>query len=208
VIYGGRISLLLSMSVILIGGAVGVTLGLLSGFMGGKTDSVIQRGAEAILSLPTLMVALVFVFVLGQSVASIVLILSPFIAARFTRMVRGDVLAMRGHSYVALAQVAGASPARIIRRHVLPNVTSTIIVIATLEIGHLILVESSLSFLGVGVPPPTPSWGSMVADGRDYLVTKPWLSVIPGLAIVVTVLCINWIGDWLRDVLDPKRQMR
>ena len=207
VIYGGRVSLLLASSVLAIGGTVGTLFGLVSGYAAGKIDGVIQRGVEAILSLPTLMVALVFVFVLGQSFTSVVLILSPFIAARFARMVRGEALSVRNQNYVALARVAGASHVRIIARHILPNVAGTIIVIATLEIGHLILVEASLSFLGVGVPPPTPAWGLMVADGRDYLVTKYWLSLIPGLAILATVLSINWIGDWLRDFLDPKRQV-
>jgi peptide/nickel transport system permease protein len=207
VIYGGRVSLVLAISVLLIGGSVGIVLGLISGYEVGKADAIIQRAVEATLSLPTIMVALVFVFVVGQSFTSVVMILSPFIAARFARMVRGEALTIRGHSYVALARVAGASDLRIIARHIMPNVVGTIIVVATLEIGHLILVEASLSFLGVGVPPPTPAWGLMVADGREYLATKYWLSLFPGLAIVGTVLSINWIGDWLRDVLDPKRQL-
>jgi peptide/nickel transport system permease protein len=206
VIYGGQVSLLLAFSVLLIGGTVGVVLGLVSGYVGGRSDSVIQRGIEAVLSLPTIMVALVFVFVLGQSFASVVLILAPFITASFARMVRGEAMTVRGMNYVALARVAGASHLRIIGRHILPNVAGTIIVIATLEVGALILVEASLSFLGVGVPPPTPAWGLMVDDGREYLATRYWLSLFPGLAIVVTVLSINWIGDWLRNVLDPKRQ--
>jgi peptide/nickel transport system permease protein len=207
VIYGGRVSLLLAGGVLVLGGTVGIVLGLISGYWAGKTDAVIQRGVEAILSLPTLMVALAFVFVLGQSFLSVVLVLSPFIAARFARMVRGEALRIREMSYVALARVAGASAGRIILRHILPNVAGTIIVVATLEVGILILVEASLSFLGVGVPPPTPAWGLMVADGREYLATKYWLTLFPGLAIVATVLSINWIGDWLRDVLDPKRHL-
>ena len=207
VIYGGRVSLLLSTSVLLLGGSIGTVLGLISGYVSGKVDAAIQRGVEVILSLPTIMVALVAVYVLGQSYVSVVLVLSPFIAARFARMVRGEALTIRKRSYVALAQVAGASHARIIARHILPNVAGTIIVIATLEVGHLILVEASLSFLGVGVPPPTPAWGLMVADGREYLATKYWLSLFPGLAIMATVLSINWIGDWLRDILDPKQQL-
>ena len=206
VIYGGQVSLLLAFSVLLIGGSVGVVLGLLSGYVGGALDAVIQRTVEAVLSLPTIMVALVFVFVLGQSFTSVVLILAPFITASFARMVRGEALTVRNMNYVALARVAGASHMRIIARHILPNVAGTIIVIATLEVGALILVEASLSFLGVGVPPPTPAWGLMVDDGREYLATRYWLSLFPGLAIVMTVLSINWIGDWLRNVLDPKRQ--
>jgi len=207
VIHGGQVSLFLAFSVLIIGGSIGVLLGLVSGYMGGRVDSIIQRGVEAILSLPTIMVALVFVFVLGQSFSSVVLILSPFITASFTRMVRGEALSIRRTDYVELARVAGASHKRIIFRHILPNVAGTIIVIATLEVGALILVEASLSFLGVGVPPPTPAWGLMIDDGREYLATKYWLSLFPGLAIVATVLSINWIGDWLRNYLDPKAQV-
>lgn len=205
--YGGRVSLLLALTVIVLGGVVGVALGLISGYAGGLTDAIIQRAVEAVLSLPTIMVALVFVFVMGQTYASIILILSPFVAAELARMVRGDALSIRRTNYVALARVAGASHLRVIVRHILPNVAGTIIVVATLQVGALILVEASLSFLGVGVPPPTPAWGLMIDGGREYVATKYWLSLFPGLAIVLTVLSINWIGDWLRNVLDPKQQM-
>ena len=204
--YGGRVSLMLALAVTALGTMIGVPLGLVSAYLGGKTDSVIQRMVEAVLSLPTIMIALVCVFVLGQTYASIVLILTPFVAAELARMVRGDALAVRTANYTALARVAGASHLRILWRHILPNVAGTIIVVATLQIGALILVESSLSFLGVGVPPPTPAWGLMIEGGREYVATKYWLSLFPGLAIVLTVLSINWIGDWLRNVLDPKQQ--
>jgi peptide/nickel transport system permease protein len=204
--HGGRVSLVLALSVTALGMLVGVPLGLISGYVGGLTDAVIQRLVEAVLSLPTIMVALVCVFVLGQTYASIVLILTPFVAAELARMVRGDALAVRRTNYTALARVAGASHLRILWRHIVPNVAGTIIVVATLQIGALILVESSLSFLGVGVPPPTPAWGLMIEGGREYVATKYWLSLFPGLAIVLTVLSINWIGDWLRNLLDPKLQ--
>lgn len=204
--HGGRVSLLLAASVILLGGAIGIPVGLLSGYVGGTADAVIQRLVEAVLSLPTIMVALIFVFVMGQTYASIILILSPFVAAELARMVRGDALAIRETKYVALARIAGASHLRVIGRHILPNVAGTIIVVATLQVGALILVEASLSFLGVGVPPPTPAWGLMIDGGREYVATKYWLSLFPGLSIVVTVLSINWIGDWLRNVLDPKQR--
>ena len=205
--HGGRVSLLLALTVIVLGGVVGVSLGLLSGYAGGMIDSIIQRAVEAILSLPTIMVALVFVFVMGQTYASIIIILSPFVAAELARMVRGEALSIRRTNYVALARVAGASHLRVIVKHILPNVAGTIIVVATLQVGALILVEASLSFLGVGVPPPTPAWGLMIDGGREYVATKYWLSLFPGVAIVLTVLSINWIGDWLRNVLDPKQQM-
>ncbi len=204
--HGGRVSILLALSVIVLGMAIGVPLGLISGYVGGLTDAVIQRLVEAVLSLPTIMVALVCVFVLGQTYASIVLILAPFVAAEIARMVRGEALAIRRTNYTALARVAGASHLRIIARHILPNVAGTIIVVATLQVGALILVEASLSFLGVGVPPPTPAWGLMIDGGREYVATKYWLSLFPGLAIVLTVLSINWIGDWLQLLLDPKQQ--
>ena len=204
--HGGRVSLVLALSVTALGMLVGIPLGLVSGYVGGVTDAFIQRLVEAVLSLPTIMVALVCVFVLGQTYASIVLILTPFVAAELARMVRGDALAIRQTNYTSLARVAGASHLRILWRHILPNVAGTIIVVATLQIGALILVESSLSFLGVGVPPPTPAWGLMIEGGREYVATKYWLSLFPGLAIVLTVLSINWIGDWLRNVLDPTQQ--
>ena len=204
--YGGRVSLVLALSVTAIGTIIGVVVGLVSGYVGGKTDAVIQRLIEAILSVPTIMIALVCIFVLGQTYASIVVILTPFVAAEMGRMVRGDALAIRRANYTALARVAGASNVRILWRYVFPNVAGTIIVVATLQIGALILVESSLSFLGVGVPPPTPAWGLMIEGGREYVATKYWLSLFPGIAIVLTVLSINWIGDWLRNVLDPKMQ--
>jgi peptide/nickel transport system permease protein len=208
VIYGSRTTLGLAALVLVVGAAIGISVGLASGYLGGIADIIVQRLVEAILSLPTIMVALVFAFLLGQSFTTVVIILAPFIAARFARMVRGDVLAIRGTGYVELAQVAGASTFRIIRKHILPNVASTIIVVATLEIGQLILLEASLSFLGVGVPPPTPEWGLMVSEGEQYLATHFWISLFPGLAIVAAVLAINLIGDWLRDYLDPKRSER
>lgn len=205
-IYGSRVSLSLAASILLIGGTAGIVIGLVSGYALGPVDTVVQRGIEAILSLPTMMVALIFVVLLGQSFTSVILILCPFIAARFARMVRGEVLTLKHSGYIALARIAGASGPRILWKHILPNIAGTIIVIATLEIGNLILLEASLSFLGVGVPPPTPAWGLMVADGREYLTTAYWLSLFAGLAIVITGLSINLLGDWLRDVLDPKSQ--
>ena len=206
IIYGARLSLSLSLIIILLGGSAGVVLGMISGYMGGIVDDVIQRCVEALLALPTILVALVFVFTFGFGFWHIVFILSPFIAARFARMVRGETLSVKERDYVALARVAGASRTRIIARQILPNVINTVIVLATLEVGHLILVESSLSFLGVGIPPPNPAWGLMVADGREYIATAYWISLFPGLVILAAVLSTNLLGDWLRDMLDPRRK--
>jgi peptide/nickel transport system permease protein len=207
-IWGSRTSLSLALSVLVIGGVIGTVLGLISGYSAGKLDAVIQRVSEGILSIPTILVALVFIFLLGQGFLSIIIVLSPFVIARFARMIRGEALALRTRPFVELARVAGASQTRIIIRHLLPNLVATIIVIATLEIGQLVLVEASLSFLGVGVPPPTPGWGLMISEGREYLTTKYWMSIFPGIAILATVMSFNLLGDWLTEVLDPGRDAR
>ncbi len=206
VMHGARVSLSLSLLIIAIGGGAGVVLGLISGYSGKKVDAVIQRGVEVILAMPTILVALVFVFAVGHSFESVMFILSPFLAARFTRIVRGETLSVRERDFVAIAQVIGTPTWMILWKHVLPNVFNTIIVLATLEVGHLILLESSLSFLGVGVPPPRPAWGQMVADGREFISSAYWITLFPGLAILAAVLSLNLFGDWLRDTLDPRRR--
>lgn len=205
-IRGARVSLALSLAIIGIGGGAGVALGLISGYSGKMVDTVIQRGVEVILAMPTILVALVFVFSVGRSFESVMLILSPFVAARFTRIVRGETLSVRERDFVAIAQVIGTPTWMILLKHVLPNVFNTVIVLATLEVGHLILLESSLSFLGVGVPPPLPAWGLMVADGREFISSAYWIALFPGLAILLAVLSVNLFGDWLRDILDPRRR--
>ena len=206
VIIGSRVSLALSLTIIGLGGGVGVILGLISGYSGRKVDSLIQRGVEVILAMPTILVALVFVFTVGRSFESVMFILSPFLAARFTRIVRGETLSIRERDFVAVAKVIGTPAWMILLRHILPNVFNTVIVLATLEVGHLILLEASLSFLGVGVPPPHPAWGLMVAGGREFKSSAYWIALFPGLAILFAVLSINLFGDWLRDTLDPRRR--
>ena len=206
VIIGSRVSLALSLTIIALGGGVGVILGLVSGYSGRKVDSLIQRGVEVILAMPTILVALVFVFTVGRSFESVMFILSPFLAARFTRIVRGETLSIRERDFVAVAKVIGTPAWMILLRHILPNVFNTVIVLATLEVGHLILLEASLSFLGVGVPPPHPAWGLMVAGGREFISSAYWIALFPGLAILFAELSINLFGDWLRDTLDPRRR--
>ena len=206
VIIGSRVSLALSLTIIALGGGVGVILVLVSGYSGRKVDSLIQRGVEVILAMPTILVALVFVFTVGRSFESVMFILSPFLAARFTRIVRGETLSIRERDFVAVAKVIGTPAWMILLRHILPNVFNTVIVLATLEVGHLILLEASLSFLGVGVPPPHPAWGLMVAGGREFISSAYWIALFPGLAILFAVLSINLFGDWLRDTLDPRRR--
>ena len=206
IIYGTRISLALSLLVIAIGGGTGIIFGTVSGYMGGRADALVQRGVEAILALPLILVALSFVFTFGFSFWNVIFILCPFVAARFARIVRGETLSVRERDYVALAKVIGAPTHRIVLKHILPNVFNTVVVISTLEVGHIILVESSLSFLGVGIPPPRPAWGLMVSEGRQYITSAYWISLFPGLAILATVLSLNLFGDWMRDTLDPRRR--
>ena len=181
-------------------------MGMASGFVGGKADALVQRAVEAVLALPLILVALSFVFTFGFSFWNVIFILCPFVAARFARIVRGEVLSIRERDYVALAKVIGTPTHRIVLKHIMPNVFNTIVVLSTLEVGHIILVESSLSFLGVGIPPPRPAWGLMVAEGRQYITSAYWITLFPGLAILVTVLSLNLFGDWLRDTLDPRRR--
>ena len=205
-IYGARVSLLISVMGILVAGSIGAVLGVVSGFYGGKLDSLIMRACDATLSLPIILIALLLAVVLGPSLANLIYIVGLVLWARYARVVRGEVLSWKQHEFVAYARVAGASSLKIMARHIFPNVVNTLMVLITFETGYVIILESSLSFLGTGVPPPTPSWGSMVADGRGYVITGWWLSVFSGLAISLVVLALNLFGDWLRDFLDPKLQ--
>jgi peptide/nickel transport system permease protein len=204
VVYGARISLIVVVVTLGVGGVIGVSGGLLAGFYGGWVDEVVMRIVDIKLAIPTILLALVLVLALGQSFLIIVAILAIAIWPRFARNTRGEVLQLKTMDYVALAKVSGASTPRILLFHIFPGVINTLIILATLEVGIVILLESTLSFLGAGVPPPTPAWGSMVADGRDRLAVAWWISTMPGLAIMVVVLAMNLFGDWLRDVLDPK----
>ena len=203
-IYGARISLVVVAVVLVIGAGIGVSMGLLAGWYGGVVDEIVMRLVDIKLAIPTILLALVLILALGQSFMIIVVVLAIAIWPRFARNIRGEVLQLKTMDFVALAQVAGASTPRILIFHIFPGVVNTLIILATLEVGLVILLESTLSFLGAGVPPPTPAWGSMVADGRDRLAVAWWISTIPGLAIMFIVMSMNIFGDWLRDVLDPR----
>src|SRR5215831_14299794 len=204
IIYGSRISLLVSLIAIGVAGTVGTTLGLISGYRGGLTDAVLMRLTDIGLSMPTILIAVVMVAVSEPSFRNVVLVIALLLWPRFTRQIRGETLAVKEQDFVALAVVAGRSSAWIIRRHIFPNVVPTLLVISTLQVGYVILLEGTLSFLGVGVPPPNPAWGLMIADGRGFLATAWWITLFPGLAMLLTVLAVNLMGDWLRDHLDPK----
>jgi peptide/nickel transport system permease protein len=165
-----------------------------------------MRLVDGMLAMPYMLLALVIVAVLGASLGNVIFVIGLVLWATYARIIRGEVLSLKQREFVALARVAGASPWRIIITHIFPNVVNTIIILATLQVGTVILFEAALSFLGMGVPPPTPTWGGMVADGRKFLSTAWWISTFPGLAILVTVLAVNLLGDWLRDRFDPLRQ--
>jgi peptide/nickel transport system permease protein len=203
-VVGARNSLAVAVSAILFAAVVGTTLGLIAGYLGRWADAIIMRCVDIMLSFPAILVALVFVVTVGASFWMVVSILALLLWAHFARLVRGEVLSWKERDFVALAKVAGASTARIIVTHIFPNIFNSVLVLATLQIGWAIVVESALSFLGAGIPPPEPTWGNLVAEGRDVLDSAWWISVFPGLAIMLVVLSFNLFGDWLRDVLDPK----
>jgi len=204
VIYGARISLVVAAVTLGVGATVGIAAGLVSGWYGRWVDEFIMRLVDVKLAIPNILLALVLVLALGQSFAIIVVVLAIAIWPRFARNVRGEVLRLRTMDYVALAKISGASTPRILLVHIFPGVVNTLIVLATLEVGIVILLEATLSFLGAGVPPPTPAWGSMVAEGRDRLAVAWWISTMPGLAIMLVVISLNLFGDWLRDTMDPR----
>lgn len=204
VIHGARVSLVVAGIALSTGLLVGCTLGLLAGYFGGLIDEIITRIVDIWFALPFILIALVTVIVFGASFGLVMGLLALVTWAPFVRYVRGDVLSLKERDYVALAKVSGASHLRIMVRHLLPGTVNTIIVIATLRVGQLILTEATLSFIGAGIPAPRPAWGLMVAEERDYVATAWWGALFPGLAIFLVVMSMNFIGDWLRDRLDPR----
>ncbi|MEO1016392.1 MAG: ABC transporter permease [Pseudomonadota bacterium] len=204
IMYGAKVSLSISLVGIFFGGFIGTTLGLLAGYFRGWLDAVIMRLVDISLALPSILLALVLAVALGPSFQTVIIVVAFVLWALYARQVRGEVLSIRERDFVARARVAGNSHFRIIVRHILPNVANTIVVLATLQVGSVIILEAALSFLGLGIPRPTPAWGLMVADGRQLIVSAWWIAFFPGLAITLTVFSFNLLGDWLRDRLDPK----
>ena len=204
VFYGSRISVVVGFSAVCIATAIGVSTGLLAGYYGGVADTVIGRLVDAFVSIPFIILALATVGVLGPGLLNLIIVLGAVGWVSFNRVVRGETLALGAREFVLAARALGQTNARILKRHLLPNVAPSVIVLATLEVASTILAESALSFLGLGVQPPTVTWGGMLADGRQYVATAWWLATFPGLAITCTVLGIIFVGDWLRDVLDPR----
>ncbi len=204
ILYGGRISLGVGLSAVSLSCLIGVTLGLLAGFHGGRTDAFIMRVVDVFLAIPYILLAMGVVFALGPSLLNVILVMAVTRWVQFARIVRADVLSLREREFVSGARARGSRSLRLLLRHVLPNALTPIIVVATLELAFMIIYESALSFLGLGVQPPTPTWGWMLSDGRNYVATAWWLATFPGLAIMLTVLAVNLLGDWLRDTLDPR----
>ncbi|MBV7335129.1 ABC transporter permease [Chloroflexi bacterium TSY] len=204
VMIGGQVSLLVGFAVALISVLIGVTAGAISGYSGGFIDSLLMRFADIMLSIPSLPLLLILSRYGGGSVLSIVLILSAFNWMGLARLVRGTILSIKQREYVEAARMTGARTGRIVLRHVLPGTLAPVIVNATLTLGFAIIAESSLSYLGLGVQPPTPTWGQMLIGAQQYMESAPWLALIPGLFLFVTLLCINFLGDGLRDALDPR----
>ena len=203
-VHGARISLAVSVVGISITGAIGTFIGLLAGFFGGWVDSLLMRLVDISLSLPGILIAVLLSVVFEPSFTNVIIVVAFLLWPSYARLVRGETLGVKQQEFVALARIAGCSSLTIMFRHIVPNLVPSILVLATLHVGYVIVLEAALSFLGVGIPPPTPSWGVMVADGRGLIEQAWWVSILPGIAILVTVLSLNILGDWVRDRLDPK----
>lgn len=204
IIFGSRISLSIGLLAVAISAPLGVLIGAVAGYYGGWLEDLVMRIADAQLAIPFILLAIALVAVLGQSLLNVILVLGLSSWVIYARVVRAEVLSLKRQEFIEAARVIGVSNTRILVRHLLPNTLVPVTVIATFAVAHMILVEASLSFLGLGVPPPAATWGGMVGDSRQYLTSAWWLPVFPGLAITITVLGINFLGDWLRDCLDPR----
>jgi peptide/nickel transport system permease protein len=203
-IYGARISLSVSFLVILITSTIGTLLGIIAGYLGGRTEALLMRITDISMAFPPILVAMLLIVGMNPSFFTVVLAISVLGWAPYARLIRGETLKLRNTDFVAQARIIGTSPIRIMLRHIFPNIINPLIIVMTLQIGLLIIVEASLSFLGVGIPPPAPSWGNMVNDGRNLVDTAWWISTFPGIAIGLVVMSGNFFGDWLRDKLDPR----
>ena len=203
-IYGARVSLIVALLALTVGGGIGLTIGIVAGYVGGAVDSVLMRLVDAAFTFPAILFALLLSVTMGQGLGTLVVAISLLLWASFARVIRGEVLALRQRDFVALARVRGCSAPRIMLTHILPNVLNTFMVLVTLNIGVVIIAEATLSFLGAGIPPPNPTWGLMISEGRGRLTDAWWVALIPGIAITLMVLSVNLFGDWLRDRLDPR----
>lgn len=206
IIAGARISLTVALYAIVISGGIGALIGMIAGYFGKAVDAIIMRLVDIQMSIPSLALALVIATVLSPSLTTVIVVISITYWTWYARIIRGEILSLKERDYVALAKVAGCSTATIFVRHLLPNVLNTLLVLASLQVGQVIIFEASLSFLGLGIQSPDVSWGLMLADARSYISNAWWAITLPGVAIMLTCLSANLIGDWLRDTLDPKRR--
>lgn len=203
-LHGARVSLVVGFSAVVLAGTFGVLLGLVAGYYGGRLDDFLMRVGDVQLAFPALVLAIAVLAVLGSGLTNVVLVLGVTGWVTYARIARAETLSLRHREFVESARALGARDGAILWRHVLPNVLPPLVVVATFSVARTIIAEASLSFLGLGIPPPAPSWGAMLDEGRNYLTTGWWLALFPGLAILGVVLGINLVGDWLRDVLDPR----
>jgi len=206
IIYGARVSLAVGICSVLLGGTLGTFMGLVAGYLGGKVENTLMRVVDVLMAFPSLIMGLVVLAVLGSGLGKMILAIGIVLSPTFARVAHGATLAVKGNEYMEAARAIGAGRLRILRLHILPNILGEVVVLASIWIATAIRVEANLSFIGLGVSPPTPAWGSMIRDGTRYLSDAPWVSIFPGLAILITVLAFNLLGDGLRDVLDPKLQ--
>jgi len=204
ILHGARVSLSAGVVTVLLASAFGAAVGLTAGYYRGRIDGVLMRITDATMSFPVILLALILAVTIGPSFTNVVLAIAVILWARYARVIRGQVLTLMELDFIAQSRIAGAGAWRIITRHLFPNTLNTLVVLVTLQVGYVIILEASLSFLGAGIPPPTPAWGSMIAESRDFITSAWWASLFPGLAILLVVLAFNLLGDWLRDTLDPK----
>lgn len=208
VLYGSRASIAIGVMVTIVAASIGSVLGSLAGYFGGPLDSLVMRLVDLQLSIPFILLAMIVLAVLGPGFWSVFVALAIALWVNYARLIRGETLRLRQTEFVVAARTVGASDARLMLKHILPNVLHSILVLATLDLAFVIIFEASLTFLGLGIQPPTPTWGYMLSEGRNYLFESPWMSVFPGLAIILTVVGINLFGDWLRDSFDPSLRQR
>jgi peptide/nickel transport system permease protein len=204
IIYGSRVSLVVGFAAVAVGGGLGILLGVAAGFVGGRLDEAIMALADMQLAFPTILLAIAIIAVLGPSFTNLVIVIGISGWVTYARIARGQVLSLREKEFVEAIRAQGGSQWRIVFRHILPNILSPLIVVATLDLARTIILESTLSFLGLGIQPPTPSWGGMLSDGREYLLSAWWIATFPGLALMLTALSFNRLGDWVRDLTDPR----
>jgi len=206
IVYGARVSLMVGICSVLLGGAIGTLMGLTAGYLGGKIENVLMRSVDVLMAFPSLIMGLMVLAVLGAGLSKMILAIGIVLSPTFARVAHSATLAVKENEYVEAARAIGAGRFRIIRRHIMPNILGEVVVLASIWTATAIRVEANLSFIGLGVAPPTPAWGSMIRQGTQHLANAPWVSLFPGLAILITVLAFNLLGDGLRDILDPRLQ--